>query len=561
MAAVSLTFAAVAFGLWRAISLAWLSDDGFISFRYAEQLVAGHGLVYNVGERVEGYTNLLWTLLVAAAMALGIPPEASSKVLGIAAWLGLALVLARRSWRPASPRPFVPLAAALVLLMEDYQTWATGGLETSLFTLLVVAGLLLATRANAGVRDLAFAGVLLAAAVATRPDGVIFAAVAVVATGWAQAGAMPRHRLALLAAIVIPLGLAGAALVAWKLVYYGDLFPTAFYSKSALDPYLGQGWYYIFLFFVKNWFIVPLALLIIVGSLLPRGGAAGRLTRRHVVLLLAAGSFLAYVAHTGGDFMFARRVLPAMPLLFIVLEDWLAALPGRLLPATAVVLVAAGIAAPYPVFSQPGERLSGIADEPAFYPPALMEARRVQALVAAQALAGLPVRAAYEGGMCVFGYYSRLPYLAEISGLTQYSLAKAPLAARGHVGHEKTASDDWLTENNIHFVFSHVPPPVSQAGPLRVDEIAFGDALKARIWIYDEALMAALRTNPRVAFTPIETTLREAQRHIAAAPYEEARRVYAVLERYYFRGAGPAKRPLAEALRRQVEARREPGRR
>ena len=100
-----------------------------------------------------------------------------------------------------------------------------------------------------------------------------------------------------------------------------------------------------------------------------------------------------------------------------------------------------------------------------------------------------------------------------------------------------------------------------RAGPLRVDEIAFGDALKARIWIYDEALMAALRTNPRVAFTPIEATLREAQRHIAAAPYEEARRVYAVLERYYFRGAGPAKRPLAEALRRQVEARREPGRR
>ena len=36
-----------------------------------------------------------------------------------------------------------------------------------------------------------------------------------------------------------------------------------------------------------------------------------------------------------------------------------------------------------------------------------------------------------EGGMCVFGYYSRLPYLVEMTGLTQYSLAKAPLMARG----------------------------------------------------------------------------------------------------------------------------------
>lgn len=556
--AVSVALAALAVGLWRAVSLAWLSDDGFISFRYAEHLVRGDGLVYNVGEHVEGYTNLLWTLLIAAAMALGVPPETSSTALGIAAWLALAAVLLKRSWRPARPRPFVPLAALLVLLMGDYQTWATGGLETSLFTLLAVSGLLLATRADASVRDLALAGVVLAAAVATRPDGVIFAVVAVAGTGWVQAGAMPRQRVALLAAIVIPLALAGAALVAWKLLYYGDLFPTAFYAKSALEPYHDQGWYYIYLFLKKNWFLGPLALLILAGSIATRG-AAGLLSRRHVVLLLAGGLFLAYVAHSGGDFMFARRVLPAMPLFFIVLEDWLAALPGRLLPATAVALAAVGIAAPYPLYGHPGERLEGIADEPAFYPPALMEARRVQALVAAQALAGLPVRAAYEGGMCVFGYYSRLPYLAEMTGLTQYSLAKAPLASRGHVGHEKTASDEWLTENHIHFVFSQVPPPISQAGPLRVDEIAFGDALKARIWIYDEALMGRLAADPRITFTPIESTLREAERHIAAAPYDEARRIYAVLERYYFRGAGPAKQARGEALRRQVEARRAPG--
>jgi arabinofuranosyltransferase len=558
--AVSLVLVAlaVAWGLWRAIVLAWLSDDGFISFRYAEHLVSGHGLVYNVGERVEGYTNLLWTLLIAAAMALGIAPEASSHVLGILFWLALVAVLAWRSWRPAAPRSFVPLAAALVLLMGDYQTWATGGLETSLFTLLAVTGVLLASRANASVRGLALAGVLLAAAVATRPDGVIFAAVAVAGTGWVQAGAMPRQRVALLTAILLPLALAGAALVAWKLAYYGDLFPTAFYAKSALDPYHAQDWYYIYLFLKKNWFIAPLTLVLLAGSLVTRG-ASGLVTRRHIVLLAAGGLFLAYVAHSGGDFMFARRVLPALPLVFVVLEDWLVALPGRLLPATAVALTALGVLAPYPVYTQPGQRLRGIADEPSFYPPALMEARRVQALVAAQALAGLPVRAALEGGMCVFGYYSRLPYLVEMTGLTQYSLAKTPLMARGHVGHEKTASDDWLTEHNIHFVFSHLPPPISRGGPLRVDEIAFGDALKARIWTYDEALMSRLRRDPRVAFTPIEVTLREAERHIAAAPYDEARRIYAVLERYYFRGAGPAKQAQADALRRQVEARRPPG--
>ena len=63
----------------------YLIDDVFISVRYARNLVDGHGLVYNVGERVEGYTNLLWTLLLAGALRLGVPPEVSAPVLGIAA--------------------------------------------------------------------------------------------------------------------------------------------------------------------------------------------------------------------------------------------------------------------------------------------------------------------------------------------------------------------------------------------------------------------------------------------------------------------------------------------
>jgi hypothetical protein len=159
--------------------------------------------------------------------------------------------------------------------------------------------------------------------------------------------------------------------------------------------------------------------------------------------------------------------------------------------------------------------------------------------------------------MCVFGYYSGLPYLAEMTGLTQYSLAKRPLAARGHVGHEKVADDAWLTTNRIHLIFSQVPPPVSAAGPLRVDEIAFGGELvKARIWIYEDAIMDRLRNDPRVRFTPIEDMLREARRQIAQAPYEEARRIHEVLQRYYFRSAGPSKQGAAEELARQVEARR-----
>src|SRR5689334_10099421 len=63
-------------------------DDAYITFRYARNLVRGLGLVYNPGERIEGYTNFLWTILVAAGLKLHVAPEVTTKLLGGAAALG-----------------------------------------------------------------------------------------------------------------------------------------------------------------------------------------------------------------------------------------------------------------------------------------------------------------------------------------------------------------------------------------------------------------------------------------------------------------------------------------
>ena len=50
----------------------FVQDYAFISFRYARNLADGLGLVWNVGERVEGYTNFLWTLMMAPSFKLGV---------------------------------------------------------------------------------------------------------------------------------------------------------------------------------------------------------------------------------------------------------------------------------------------------------------------------------------------------------------------------------------------------------------------------------------------------------------------------------------------------------
>ena len=71
-------------------SVAWfLCDDAFISFRYTRNLLEGHGLVFNPGEYVEGYTNFLWILELAAIWGIfGLPPEHAAPWLSVAYTVG-----------------------------------------------------------------------------------------------------------------------------------------------------------------------------------------------------------------------------------------------------------------------------------------------------------------------------------------------------------------------------------------------------------------------------------------------------------------------------------------
>ncbi|HMG22775.1 MAG TPA: hypothetical protein VK607_15680, partial [Kofleriaceae bacterium] len=95
--------AAVAAGVILAALRSWTCDDAFITFRYADHLVRGDGLVFNPGERVEGFTNLLWTLWTAAGLWFGVSAEAWAEVSGVACFAATLALLARRGWAIAQP--------------------------------------------------------------------------------------------------------------------------------------------------------------------------------------------------------------------------------------------------------------------------------------------------------------------------------------------------------------------------------------------------------------------------------------------------------------------------
>jgi hypothetical protein len=279
------------------------------------------------------------------------------------------------------------------------------------------------------------------------------------------------------------------------------------------------------------------------------------------VLLVGSGLFALYVVHSGGDFMFARRLLPALPFLFLALEERTTRLSSR--GVRLAVAGAATVAAffPYPVFGEGRWRIRGIADEPHFYPQAAIEARRRQAEVIGRALEGVPVKVLVEGGMCSLAYYSGLPYVVEMTGLTHYSLARLPLAERGLVGHEKTPTEAWLDEHEIHLVLSQAFPYVGPpAAGRRHDVVYFSNLAQARIRRYTHAVMDPLLARPGVSAVPVGRVVDQLEAEMRASSFPRARAMYDYLDRYYLRhnNGEPATSASERLLAVLAERREEP---
>src|SRR5438094_6374855 len=116
-----------------------LADDAFITFRYARNLAAGQGAVFNPGEYVEGYSNFLQLVLLAALRRFhGVDIVTGGQVLGTVAALALipvTYVLARKATDGDGNLGI--LAALMVAASGSFVTYATSGLETSMYSLII----------------------------------------------------------------------------------------------------------------------------------------------------------------------------------------------------------------------------------------------------------------------------------------------------------------------------------------------------------------------------------------------------------------------------------------
>lgn len=282
----------------------FLVDDAYIAFRYVRQALRGQGWVYNVGERVEGYSNFLWLVGLLPLAWLGVDLVLAAKALGIAAGVGTLLAaqgLTRSLLRQERlPAWWAGWAALLLGCNPAFAAWSVGGLETPLFTLLVtLAAWRWAVEEEAG-RPSWPSGVLLGLAAMARPEGVLFFLLALMAKiGTARRAPTSSSPLPLFLARLA--GFVGVYLpyFLWRWAYYGFPLPNTVYVKSwGLHPraFL-EGTYYLYHLVTMHggWaFLVGLAATL----WLWRGpSAVARL------LALWAVGYLAMVWAGGGDWM------------------------------------------------------------------------------------------------------------------------------------------------------------------------------------------------------------------------------------------------------------------
>ena len=303
-----------------------LFDDAMISMTYARNLAHGHGLVWNAGgERVQGYTNLLWTLYMGLIHLI---PVAKSKIslLVQATSAGLLLanlfVVRRLAGTISGGSRFVSLGAAtLTAFYLPLNNWSLQGMEVGLLTLLVSLALLRSLKMIEGKVFSVWPYVILGVGVLVRLDMTVLFAAVIGFAAWRD----PRTRSRHLAFGLAILGAALAIQVIFSRVYYGDFFPNTFYQKLVGYPFiwrLAKGIYAALVFIWRLnliFFVVPIGLV---------------LARRRNGELLLSAAFLAqlgYSIYVGGDAWESwgganRYVCIVMPAFFILFVAGLEAL-------------------------------------------------------------------------------------------------------------------------------------------------------------------------------------------------------------------------------------------
>ena len=288
-------------------------DDAYISFRYAENFRLHHQLVFNLGERVEGITNLLWTLLLSSVTSIG---HGDIVTWALALSIAANLWTLYRVWQLGEGLLRIPIGAivAAVLLATNTQfvLATTNGLEAGLYAALLCE-ICFQLRMNRRYKAALFVSLLFM----TRPDGIT------AVPGFVFACYLLDRRWR---SVIGPLGVFCAVLLCvtvFRRVYYQDWLPNSVIAKSypllKSMPLIRFGCLYIIGFLASSgyWLIIPILSIIQRITIWKQISPKNQACLAFCVLTLAASWIV--VIRNGGDWMPSHRLLSQYSPLYAII--------------------------------------------------------------------------------------------------------------------------------------------------------------------------------------------------------------------------------------------------
>jgi len=407
----------------------FLQDDAYITFRYIKNFIAGNGLVFNVGERVEGYTTFLWTLLLTLPMKAGIDVLSVSRTLGILFSLGtIALLWPLSDLVAPGPRPiaFRVIGPLLLASCGAFAYWTVSGMETAMFSFFAVLGVVLYLRERERTAKVPLTPLVYVALSLTRPEGMFLFGLLGLHRLAETALGPPEERWRRVRQLVIwtlwymvPIG----AFTIWRLTYYGHFFPNTYYAKAGFSSeYLAAGWEY-FLAYARNYLFGGWLLAVPVAVLLWK-----RRTSEMMYLIGLVLAYSGYIVTVGGDVLHAHRFFLAIaPFLYLLVQESLVALYAMVRgPVTLarIGVYGVGLFLAYATYTYPLAQLQDV------------EAKE-KGLVEHMALLGRWIKGNTPPGAVMaattigaISYYGEIP-LIDMLGLTDSTIAHHPERIEG----------------------------------------------------------------------------------------------------------------------------------
>jgi len=293
-------WACLAAGAVLVLRMAWLLDDAYVYFRYADNLVVhGAGFVWNPGEFVEGFSSPLWALLLVALRLLHLDYWIVVPAVGVlcyaALWWAAVLVNGRLADDAGAGVPSVNLPLVYLTFNYGLLTHLTSGLETPLviamagvYACVVLRPKSRALQALAGLSPMVRHELLV-------PFALLLAYLAV------------RNRRAPLAAVVSCVASLGGYVV-FRVWYYADLLPNTFYLKD--EVWVRQGLRYLYdAFMPYGAAFYALAALGLFLALRRARGAEGLRAAERLVMVGLAAPVAVYTAKIGGSSLHMKALV------------------------------------------------------------------------------------------------------------------------------------------------------------------------------------------------------------------------------------------------------------